>query len=174
MDYRFKSMENQNGYTQQESMVRHQMWEDINILKNDVHKLKNAINHIQEFLQKAFPHVDYDKLRDIHRMTEAIPYGLVTIRHSLHDGTNYYFECPRELDIFKFYTEDIDELIAKLRELTKSESKYKIGQTRDDDISNHIDKKCEHESNGQTHNPEFPYQNGSLYFKCKHCGEFYR
>lgn len=56
MDYRFQSMENQNGYTQQESMVRNKMWEDINILKNDVHKLKNAINHIQEFLQKAFPH----------------------------------------------------------------------------------------------------------------------
>lgn len=40
--------------------------------------------------------IDYEKLKKAHELTSKIPYCLFTVRHSKHDGTNYYFECPGE------------------------------------------------------------------------------
>lgn len=46
-----------NSYAmqQQEAGVRRLMWDDIQVLKQDVEKLKAAIDYIQDFLRKAYP-----------------------------------------------------------------------------------------------------------------------
>lgn len=46
-----------NSYAmqQQEAGVRRLMWDDIQALKQDVKKLKDAIDQIQDFLRKAYP-----------------------------------------------------------------------------------------------------------------------
>lgn len=43
------------GAQRQEEGIMRAMRDDLQVLKQDVHKLKDAINYIQNFLQKAFP-----------------------------------------------------------------------------------------------------------------------
>lgn len=43
------------GIQKQESIIRTTMWNDIETLKSDVIKLREAINYLHDFLKKAFP-----------------------------------------------------------------------------------------------------------------------
>ena len=74
--------------------------------------------------------IDYNKIKLAHQLTEKIKYGLFTIRHSDHDGTNYYFECPGQCEHIKFYSDDIDDMLEKLKCLLSppKNQKYEIGQ----------------------------------------------
>jgi hypothetical protein len=83
----------------------------------------NSINFLGDMAM-----IDYEKLREAHELAEKIPYCLLTIRHSKHDGTNYYLECPRDWKNIYHYCEDIDDLLIKLKELTQPKPKYQVGQ----------------------------------------------
>lgn len=74
--------------------------------------------------------IDYDKLKQAHILIENLSYGLLTVRHSKYDGTNFYFEYVSADPRNKregFYFNSIDELISKLKELTKPQPKYQVG-----------------------------------------------
>lgn len=45
----------QSGAQSQDYTTRKMMWDDIQQLKEDVLKLRDAINHIQEFMKKVYP-----------------------------------------------------------------------------------------------------------------------
>lgn len=73
--------------------------------------------------------IDYYKLKEAHELIELLNYGLLTVRHSKHDGTNYYFEYMSDDIITRKgqYFECIDALIINLKKLTHPEPKYRAG-----------------------------------------------
>lgn len=71
--------------------------------------------------------IDCEKLKMAHTLTSKIHLGKLAMFYSEHDGVEYYFSYAEPLD--KNYYLDIDDLIAKLRELTQPEAKYKVGDT---------------------------------------------
>lgn len=54
-DFENLSQALKSGEQHQESTTRQIMLDDIQQLKKDVQTLRNALNHIQDFLKKAYP-----------------------------------------------------------------------------------------------------------------------
>ena len=68
--------------------------------------------------------IDYEKLKTAIELTNKIHLGKLHMNSSTHDGVEYIFQVPFQNT---YYSSSIDDLIAKLRELTKPEPKYKCG-----------------------------------------------
>jgi len=75
--------------------------------------------------------IDYEKLKEAHELCDKIYLASVDMKYSKHDGEKYYFLAPiTDAGTFhcsSFIFNEIDALITKLRELTQSEPKYKVG-----------------------------------------------
>jgi len=74
--------------------------------------------------------IDYDKLEIAHELAEKLPFSEWAITHMHGTVKNFYvlvFE-DRELKLNEEQYTNIDNLIARLKELTKSKPKYSAGQ----------------------------------------------
>lgn len=69
--------------------------------------------------------IDYEKLKIAHELTAKIQLSTISMKYSDHDGAEYYFHSP---NTDSFLYSNLDDLIAKLQELTQPQPKYKVGE----------------------------------------------
>ena len=70
--------------------------------------------------------IDYEKLKQAIKITSELSYGKLKCEFSKHDGCEFFFNYCNPDGVDGYLFTNLDDLITKLKELTKSEPKYAV------------------------------------------------